>query len=151
MSHTLEGIGWRNTTGNGWARHPCAVSFRHVYSSLIVWVCYMKQLKIAANSAVAARLSTERPVVALSQTDFTDIAAVVVSAEEAHSGILSVLHLTGFSIPAFVLRRPEEGSLEMLPPGSEWLILDDAGEHIAQLEQAARAYEDALLPPFLTR
>ncbi|MFP1732523.1 ornithine decarboxylase [Lonsdalea quercina] len=108
----------------------------------------MKQLKIAANSAVAARLITERPVVALSQTDFTDIAAVVVSVEEAHSGILSVLHHTGFSIPAFVLRMPEEGSIEMLPPGSEWLNLDEAGEHAVLLEEAARAYEDALLPPF---
>ncbi|SDZ87322.1 ornithine decarboxylase [Lonsdalea quercina] len=148
MSHTLNGIGWRNTTGNGLARHPCAVSFGHIYSSLIVWVCYMKQLKIAANSAVAARLITERPVVALSQTDFTDIAAVVVSVEEAHSGILSVLHHTGFSIPAFVLRMSEEGSIEMLPSDSEWLTLDEAGGHAVLLEEAARAYEDALLPPF---
>ncbi|MFP1772480.1 ornithine decarboxylase [Lonsdalea quercina] len=108
----------------------------------------MKQLKIAANSAVAARLITERPVVALSQTDFTDIAAVVVSVEEAHSGILSVLHHTGFSIPAFVLRMSEEGSIEMLPSDSEWLTLDEAGGHAVLLEEAARAYEDALLPPF---
>ncbi|WJV54928.1 ornithine decarboxylase [Prodigiosinella aquatilis] len=111
----------------------------------------MKQLKIAANAAIAPRIITTRPIVALSQTDFTDIAAVVVSVEEARSGILSVLHHTGFAIPAFVAREQTNDSLEMLPPGSEWLWLDESGEHAEILEQAAEGYQRALLPPFFGR
>ncbi|MBN3264422.1 ornithine decarboxylase [Pectobacterium brasiliense] len=108
----------------------------------------MKQLKIAANAAVATRLITTREIVALSQTDFTDVAAVVVSIEEARSGILSILQHTGFSIPAFVEEPDEDKELDVLPVGSEWLILDDEGEHANVLERAAKAYQDAILPPF---
>ncbi|MCG5049010.1 ornithine decarboxylase [Pectobacterium brasiliense] len=108
----------------------------------------MKQLKIAANAAVGTRLTTTREIVALSQTDFTDVAAVVVSIEEARSGILSILQHTGFSIPAFVEEPDEDKELDVLPAGSEWLILDDDGEHANVLERAAKAYQDALLPPF---
>ncbi|MFC3394561.1 ornithine decarboxylase [Brenneria rubrifaciens] len=109
----------------------------------------MKQLKIAANGAVAGRLITTREIVALSQTDFTDVAVVVVSVEEARSGILSILHHTGFAIPAFVVRVNDSDLLsEMLPTGSEWLLLDDAGEHADVLERTAQGYQDALLPPF---
>ncbi|MBJ7221956.1 MULTISPECIES: ornithine decarboxylase [unclassified Brenneria] len=109
----------------------------------------MKQLKIAANAAVADRLITAREIVALSHTDFTDVAAVVVSIEEARCGILSLLHHTGFTIPAFVVRNNDADSLsEMLPTGSEWLLLDDAGAHAGVLENAAQTYQDAMLPPF---
>ncbi|UUE35470.1 ornithine decarboxylase [Pectobacterium aroidearum] len=108
----------------------------------------MKQLKIAANAAVATRLITTREIVALSQTDFTDVAAVVVSIEEARSGILSILQHTGFSIPAFVEEPDEDKELDVLPAGSEWLVLDDDGEHANVLERAAKAYQDTLLPPF---
>ncbi|MEQ9869831.1 ornithine decarboxylase [Pectobacterium odoriferum] len=108
----------------------------------------MKQLKIAANAAVATRLITTREIVALSQTDFTDVAAVVVSIEEARSGILSILQHTGFNIPAFVEEPDEDKELDVLPAGSEWLVLDDEGEHANVLERAAKAYQDAILPPF---
>ncbi|MEC5318417.1 ornithine decarboxylase [Brenneria populi subsp. brevivirga] len=108
----------------------------------------MKQLKIAANAAVAARLITAREIVALSQTDFTDVAAVVVSIEEARSGILSLLQHTGFTIPAFVEQPDEDRESDILPAGSEWLLLDEEGEHAGVLERAAKAYQDALLPPF---
>lgn len=109
----------------------------------------MKQLKIAANAALAGRLITAREIVALSQTDFTDVAAVVVSIEEARSGILSLLHHTGFTIPTFVVPNNDADSpSDILPVGSAWLPLDDAGEHAAMLESAAQAYQDTMLPPF---
>ncbi|WP_035340293.1 ornithine decarboxylase, partial [Dickeya sp. DW 0440] len=82
------------------------------------------------------------------QTDFTDIAAVVVSVEEARSGILSVMYHTGFGIPTFVVREPWHTQQETLPPGSEWLYLDTDGEHALQLEKAAAEYQARLLPPF---
>ncbi|MEQ9860675.1 ornithine decarboxylase [Pectobacterium cacticida] len=108
----------------------------------------MKQLKIAANAAVATRLITAREIVALGQTDFTDVAAVVVSIEEARSGILSLLQHTGFGIPMFVEEPDEDKESDVPPAGSEWLNLDEGGEHAIVLEHAAKAYQDALLPPF---
>lgn len=108
----------------------------------------MKQLKIAANAAVAGRLHTRREVVALGQTDFTDVAAVVVSLEEARCGILSLLQHTGFTLPAFVVRDAQASEEEALPSGSSWLALDADGRHNETLEAAAAHYEDTLLPPF---
>ncbi|MFP9228231.1 ornithine decarboxylase [Pectobacterium cacticida] len=108
----------------------------------------MKQLKIAANAAVATRLITAREIVALGQTDFTDVAAVVVSIEEARSGILSLLQHSGFGIPMFVEEPDEDNESDVPPVGSEWLNLDEGGEHAMVLEHAAKAYQDALLPPF---
>lgn len=59
-------------------------------------------MKIAASTALAHRLHTERALVPLDQTDFTDVAALVISVEDARSGMLAVLRHTGFAIPAFV-------------------------------------------------
>ncbi|MFT8211870.1 MAG: ornithine decarboxylase [Symbiopectobacterium sp.] len=108
----------------------------------------MKQLKIAANATVAGRLHTQREIVSLSQTDFTDVAAVVVSLEEARCGVLSLLQHTGFGIPAFVVNEPWYAPEEALPPGSNWLRVDGAGEHAPLLEKAAADYQEGLLPPF---
>ncbi|KAA8997646.1 ornithine decarboxylase [Affinibrenneria salicis] len=110
----------------------------------------MKQLKIAANASVASRLDTTRTVVALNQTDFTDVAAVVVSADEARSGILSVLHHTGFNLPTFVVHNAEypDAEAEILPPGSRWLSLAEEDDHASVLERAAEAWQQQLLPPF---
>lgn len=108
----------------------------------------MKQLKIAANATVAGRLHTQREIVSLSQTDFTDVAAVVVSLEEARCGVLSLLQHTGFGIPAFVVNEPWYSAEEVLPSGSSWLRVDGAGEHAPLLEKAAADYQAGLLPPF---
>ncbi|MCW2486856.1 ornithine decarboxylase [Candidatus Symbiopectobacterium sp. NZEC127] len=108
----------------------------------------MKQLKIAANATVAGRLHTQREIVSLSQTDFTDVAAVVVSLDEARCGVLSLLQHTGFGIPAFVVNEPWYSAQEALPPGSNWLRVDGAGEHAPLLEKAAADYQAGLLPPF---
>ncbi|MBG6247138.1 MAG: hypothetical protein EKD82_03145 [Candidatus Symbiopectobacterium sp. PLON1] len=78
----------------------------------------MKQLKIAANATVASRLHTQREIVSLSQTYFTDVAAVVVSLEEARCVVLSLLQHTGFGIPAFVVNEPWYSAEEALPSGS---------------------------------
>lgn len=105
----------------------------------------MKPLKIAANTAAASRLTTDRPIVALSQTDFTDVGAIVLSCDEVLSGILNMLQRTEFGIPVFVTLSENEYS--ELPKGCSWLSLD-SDEHREQIEQAIRLYHQHLLPPF---
>ncbi|MCO1592430.1 hypothetical protein MWK28_50380, partial [Escherichia coli] len=50
----------------------------------------MKSMNIAASSELVSRLSTHRRVVALGDTDFTDVAAVVITAADSRSGILAL-------------------------------------------------------------
>ncbi|HBX2788578.1 TPA: ornithine decarboxylase, partial [Klebsiella pneumoniae] len=46
----------------------------------------MKSMHIAASCELVTRLSTHRRVVALDSTDFTDVAAVVISAADSRNG-----------------------------------------------------------------
>jgi len=107
----------------------------------------MNPLKIAASVAVAPSLSlnTARDVVTLDNTDFTDVAAVVVSLADSRSGVLTLLRRTGFNLPVFVANAFDEEVLTL--PGVSGEI-NGAPEEWAALEQAAQAYESALLPPF---
>ncbi|WP_237931558.1 ornithine decarboxylase [Buttiauxella sp. S19-1] len=103
----------------------------------------MKSLKIAASHDVVATLETHREVVTLDSTDFTDIAAVVLSVADSRSGILALLKRTGFSIPVFLAAdaRPDEQE------GISGLITGEAQDYL-ELEKAASDYEANLLPPF---
>ncbi|WMY73737.1 ornithine decarboxylase [Buttiauxella selenatireducens] len=103
----------------------------------------MKSLKIAASHDVVATLETHREVVTLDSTDFTDIAAVVLSVADSRSGILALLKRTGFSIPVFLVT--DSGSSEQ--EGITGLITGNAQDYL-ELETAASGYEEALLPPF---
>ncbi|TDX13076.1 ornithine decarboxylase [Buttiauxella sp. BIGb0552] len=103
----------------------------------------MKSLKIAASHDVVATLSTHREVVALDSTDFTDIAAVVLSEADSRSGILALLKRTGFSIPVFLAADTCSGEQE----GITGLITGKAQDYL-ELETAAVDYEESLLPPF---
>lgn len=62
----------------------------------------MKSMSIAASGELVSRLSTHRRVVALEDTDFTDVAAVVITAADSRSGILALLKRTGFHLPVFL-------------------------------------------------
>lgn len=64
----------------------------------------MKSMNIAASSELIPRLSTHRNVVALDSTDFTDVAAVVITTADSRSGILALLKRTGFHLPCLCLR-----------------------------------------------
>lgn len=107
----------------------------------------MTPLKIAASAAVAPSLTlnTARDVVTLDNTDFTDVAAVVVSLADTRSGVLALLRHTGFNLPVFVANAFEEEVMHL--PGVSGELNGDPQEWIA-LEAAAQAYEAALLPPF---
>lgn len=63
----------------------------------------MKSMHIAASCELVTRLSTHRRVVALDSTDFTDVAAVVISVADSRSGILTLLRRSGFNLPVYLL------------------------------------------------
>ncbi|WP_439213801.1 ornithine decarboxylase [Duffyella gerundensis] len=107
----------------------------------------MTPLKIAASIALAPvlRLRTTRQIVTLDNTDFTDIAAVVLSLADARSGMLTLLRHTGFSLPVFI--QLAAGELPENLPEVTAILRGDEGDG-ALLEEASAAYEAALLPPF---
>jgi ornithine decarboxylase len=107
----------------------------------------MTPLKIAASIALAPvlRLRTTRQIVTLDNTDFTDIAAVVLSLADARSGMLMLLRHTGFSLPVFI--QLAAGELPENLPEVTAILRGDEGDG-ALLEEASAAYEAALLPPF---
>ncbi|ELY3456842.1 ornithine decarboxylase [Cronobacter sakazakii] len=103
----------------------------------------MKSLKIAASHAVAPLLSTSRDVVGLDSTDFTDVAAVVLSVADTRSGILALLKRTGFNLPVFVYLQSGERCDAPISG-----TLTGTSQEFLALESAALAYEENLLPPF---
>ncbi|WP_336983840.1 MULTISPECIES: ornithine decarboxylase [unclassified Cedecea] len=103
----------------------------------------MKSLKIAASHDVAALLSTHREVVTLDETDFTDVAAVVISVADSRSGILALLKRTGFNLPVFIF---SEAAVDGLPAVTG--VIAGKAQDYLELETAASGYEEDLLPPF---
>ncbi|ENJ4422393.1 ornithine decarboxylase, partial [Salmonella enterica] len=103
----------------------------------------MKSMNIAASGELIPRLSTHRNVVALDSTDFTDVAAVVITTADSRSGILALLKRTGFHLPVFMLADEPVSA----PVGVTAVIVGNAQEWL-ELENAACRYEAELLPPF---
>ena len=100
-------------------------------------------MKIAVSRELASALSTHREVVTLDNTDFTDVAAVVITVAESHSGILALLKRTRFNLPVFMFSpQPVE-----TPAGVD-AVIDGKAQEWLELEAAACRYEENLLPPF---
>ncbi|MBE4892401.1 ornithine decarboxylase [Enterobacter asburiae] len=103
----------------------------------------MKTMKIAVSRELLSTVSTHREKVTLDSTDFTDVAAVVITTAESRSGILALLKRTGFQLPVFIFsQEPTE-----VPDGATAVISGKAQEFL-ELESAASRYEENLLPPF---
>ena len=103
----------------------------------------MKTMKIAVSRELASTVSTHREKVTLDSTDFTDVAAVVITTAESRSGILALLKRTGFQLPVFIFSQEPTD----VPDGSTAVISGKAQEFL-ELETAASRYEENLLPPF---
>ncbi|MFL4291372.1 ornithine decarboxylase [Enterobacter asburiae] len=103
----------------------------------------MKTMKIAVSRELASTVSTHREKVTLDSTDFTDVAAVVITTAESRSGILALLKRTGFQLPVFVFSQEPAD----VPDGATAVISGKAQEFL-ELESAASRYEENLLPPF---
>ncbi|MEG6063923.1 ornithine decarboxylase [Enterobacter asburiae] len=103
----------------------------------------MKTMKIAVSRELLSTVSTHREKVTLDSTDFTDVAAVVITTAESHSGILALLKRTGFQLPVFIFSQEPTD----VPDGATAVISGKAQEFL-ELESAASRYEENLLPPF---
>ncbi|MGV1168133.1 ornithine decarboxylase [Enterobacter asburiae] len=103
----------------------------------------MKTMKIAVSRELASTVSTHREKVTLDSTDFTDVAAVVITTAESRSGILALLKRTGFQLPVFIFSQEPTD----VPEGATAVISGKAQEFL-ELESAASRYEENLLPPF---
>lgn len=111
----------------------------------------MKTLKIAANISTQSCFDTARAVVDIHQTDFTDIAAAVLSVEDVRQGMVTHLIETGLNIPLFVaVCCEDELDSDVLPDlhGVFELCGKNTQFYGKQLEAAAVKYESELLPPF---
>lgn len=105
----------------------------------------MTLLKIAASTTVAIHLQTGREVVTLDNTDFTDVAAVVLSVSDARSGMLALLRHTGFNLPVFIAL--DDASQADSLPAVDGVLTGEQGD-ASLLEAAASGYQADLLPPF---
>ena len=103
----------------------------------------MKTMKIAVSRELLSTVSTHREKVTLDSTDFTDVAAVVMTTTESRSGILALLKRTGFHLPVFIFSQEPTEVLD----GATAVISGKAQEFL-ELETAASRYEENLLPPF---
>ncbi len=105
----------------------------------------MKSMNIAASSELIPRLSTHRNVVALDSTDFTDVAAVVITPADSRSGILALLKRTGFHLPVFMLADEPVSA----PVGVTAVIGRERCRGWWSWKTLYCRYEAELLPPFL--
>ncbi|HHL2558598.1 TPA: ornithine decarboxylase SpeF [Yersinia enterocolitica] len=111
----------------------------------------MKKLNIAASISAMPCFESQREVVDVLHTDFTDVAAVVLSVQDINNGVIESIHSLGLDIPIFAaVCCEEELNTDVLPSlnGVFELCGDNTDFYGKQLESAAEKYEKELLPPF---
>ena len=110
----------------------------------------MPNLKIAYSPKVEQYFSTNRELVEINKTDFTDVAAIVLTSGDAGE-YLERIQATNFGIPVFVVQTEEE-QVDPKFYDAIYHIQDLNGYDIKlysrQIETAARLYEEKMLPPF---
>ncbi len=111
----------------------------------------MQKLKVAASALLKDKLQVEREVVCLSNADFTEVSAVVIDIEDYRKGGLNKVNTTALEIPVFLYLRDEDTTPEELVGHVVGVINDDLTDRRLfgrQIDEAAKRYEDKLLPPF---
>lgn len=110
----------------------------------------MPNLKIAYNPKVEQYFSTNRELVEITKTDFTDVAAIMLTSGDVGE-YLERIQTTNFGIPVFVVQTEEE-QVDPEFYDAIYHIQDLNGYEIKlysrQIETAARLYEEKMLPPF---
>lgn len=111
----------------------------------------MQKLKVAASALLKDKLQVEREIVCLSNADFTEVSAVVIDIEDYRKGGLNKVNATALEIPVFLYLRDEDTTPEELVGHVVGVINDDLTDRRLfgrQIDEAAKRYEDKLLPPF---
>lgn len=111
----------------------------------------MQKLKVAASALLKDKLQVEREVVCLSNADFTEVSAVVIDIEDYRKGGLNKVNATALEIPVFLYLRDEDTTPEELVGHVVGVINDNLTDRRLfgrQIDEAAKRYEDKLLPPF---
>lgn len=111
----------------------------------------MQKLKIAASAVLKDKLQVDREVVKLSTADFTEVSAVVIDIEDYRKGGLNKVDGTALGIPVFLCLRDEENTPEELVGHVVGVISDNLTDRRLfgrQIDEAAKRYEDKVLPPF---
>ncbi len=111
----------------------------------------MKTLKIATSRTCPHCFTTSRETVDVNDSDYIDVAAVVLAVSDIENGTIEKIDATGFNIPVFISTHKEE----IVP--AEYLsriqgvfeCADNCNDFYGrQLEAAAQKYETQLRPPF---
>jgi len=112
----------------------------------------MKHLKIACNEESKKYFSTNRNLVLDEGTDFTDVAAVVVT--DSNSKLVNDAHNTKFGIPIFLISKKID-NLDKELVSKVYQVID--GNKLIEklcskeIEIAANHYEEKVLPPFFKK
>lgn len=110
----------------------------------------MPNLKVAYSPKVEQYFSTNRELVEITKTDFTDVAAIVLTSGDVGE-YLERIQATNFGIPVFVVQTEEE-QVDPKFYDAIYHIQDLNGYDIKlysrQIETAAKLYEEKMLPPF---
>lgn len=109
----------------------------------------MKHFKIAYSAEAREYFSTTRDLVLAEETDYTDIAAAILT--DSDSKLINDVHNTKFGIPVFVvLKNGDKLDSELLKKA--YRVIDankfDAKLYNREIETAASQYEENVLPPF---
>ncbi|MGY0154701.1 ornithine decarboxylase SpeF [Edwardsiella tarda] len=111
----------------------------------------MEKLTIAVSDGIKPSINSERPIVALNNSDLCEVAAVVLSVADILTGELEKIEQSAFGLPVFAaLHNDENLPADYLPRLAGVFTCDDGNQDFygKQLESAAQKYEAALLPPF---
>ena len=108
----------------------------------------MKRFKIAYTEEAKKYFDTTREVVLAEKTDFTDVAAVVVTDSEIE--LINAAYDTKFGVPIFIVKINENLSSEIIEKA--YRVIDgnafDSKLYTRVIESAASQYEEKILPPF---
>lgn len=109
----------------------------------------MDKLKIAYAPEAKNYFDTTRELVLAEKTDFTDVAAVVLTDSDIE--LMNAAHDTKFGIPIFIVLK-EEGNLSSEFTDKAYRVIDgnvyDSKLYTRVIESAATQYEKKMLPPF---
>ncbi|WP_370553180.1 ornithine decarboxylase SpeF [Edwardsiella tarda] len=111
----------------------------------------MEKLTIAVSDGIKPSINSERPIVALNNSDLCEVAAVVLSVADILAGELDKIEQRAFGLPVFAALHSDESlPADYLPRLAGVFTCDDGNQDFygKQLESAAQKYEAALLPPF---